>query len=126
MSEFSEIQDLVDGKLKETPDSDDRNKAINNALLNLWTELIKFNAEKYLSEKPGTLVNDDDPLPWDELEIDDYIVHRAAARLYGDRYEYDAQNEMNNEADDALVAIITIVIQTRDRQRYITPFTPNT
>lgn len=117
---FSEIQDLVDGKLNETPDATKRNAAINGAVMSLWKKLCEVDPETYLSQKPETLALDADIVPFEDLEPNDFIECASASELYGGLYEYDAAGYWDGKAREALHEILVLAVRNMKRQDKVT------
>jgi hypothetical protein len=67
--------------LREPVDPDLANDAINDAVKSLWGSLVQANVGEYVSRQPADLLNDDDPIPFDEIECLEFLKYYALAPL---------------------------------------------
>ncbi len=114
----------VTSLLNETPDAARLDGAINDALIELWQNLMLADPQKYCFQQPELLVNPADIIPFEELGAMPYIEHSAVSHIYTSWYEYDAADSWERKADGHLHLILQLVIQQSERQDSIEAYTP--
>jgi hypothetical protein len=112
--------------LRKNPGKQLMNDAINEAIQSLWNSLVTADAGQYLSRQPDTLLNDSDPIPFDDLTCMEFLKCYALAPLSIANKAFDDATAWQGRAELKRTEVIMEVLQKSIRQENLTIYPPRT